>query len=123
MTAPKSSSGRSAWAKTPHWKLKAVVFRGQKVHEPARDDLADEVAAIANTRAGVLVLGVDDKTQVISGIPPERLDTVDRFVYEICTDSIKPSVAFHVFRMELPDNAGTLRPVIKVGIPRCLFVH
>ncbi|GAB4254522.1 MAG: ATP-binding protein [Thermoleophilia bacterium] len=103
--------------------LKAVVFRGQKVREPARDDLADELAAIANTRDGVLVLGVDDETREILGIPPDRLDAVERFVYEICTDSIKPPVLFHTFRMELPDSVGTPRPVIKVDIPRSLFVH
>ncbi|MGH7823098.1 MAG: ATP-binding protein, partial [Candidatus Binatia bacterium] len=103
--------------------LKAVSFRGQKVLEPARDELADEIAAIANTRDGVLVLGVDDKTRDILGIPVERLDAVERFIYEICTDSIKPPVVFRTFRMELPDSTGTLRPVIKVEIPRSLFVH
>jgi predicted HTH transcriptional regulator len=103
--------------------LKAVVFRGQKVHEPAREDLADEIAAIANTRDGVLVLGVDDKTRDILGIPADRLDAVERFIFEVCNDSIKPPVVFHTFRMELPDSAGTLRPVIKVEIPCSLFVH
>jgi len=103
--------------------LKTVVFRGQRVHEPARDDLADEIAAIANTRDGVLVLGVDDKTRDILGIPADRLDAVERFIFEVCNDSIEPPVVFHTFRMELPDRAGTLRPVIKVEIPRSLFVH
>ena len=103
--------------------LKAVDFRGQRVAEPARGDLADEIAAVANTTDGVLVLGVDDKTRDIMGIPVDRLDDVERFVYEICTDSIKPPVMFRTFRMELSDSAGTLRPVIKVEIPRSLFVH
>jgi len=44
-------------------------------------------------------------------------------VYEICNDSIKPLVVFRTFRMELPDSAGTLQPVIKVEIPRSLFIH
>ncbi len=103
--------------------LKAVVFRGQKIYAPARDDLADEIAAIANTRDGVLVLGVDDKTRDVLGIPPERLDAVERFIYEVCTDSIKPPVVFHTLRVELPDSVGIPRPVIKVEIPRSLFVH
>jgi predicted HTH transcriptional regulator len=103
--------------------LKTVVFRGEKVLEPARDDLADEIAAIANTTDGVLVLGVDDKTRDILGIPADRLDAVERFIFEVCNDSIRPPVVFHTFRMELPDSAGTLRPVIKVEIPRSLFVH
>lgn len=103
--------------------LKAVRFRGNRVAEPKRDDLANEIAAIANTHDGVLVLGVNDKTRDIEGIPLDRLEVVERYVYEICNDSIKPPVLFRSFRMHLPDNIGTLQPVLKVEIPRSLFVH
>lgn len=103
--------------------LKAVRFRGDKIDGPARHDLSDEIAAIANTMDGVLLLGVDDKTREIVGIPIERLDAVERYVFEICEESIKPPVVFRVFRMELPDSTGLLQPVIKVDIPRSLFVH
>lgn len=102
---------------------KAVQFRGDRIADPKRDDLADEIAAIANTADGVLVLGVDDKTREILGIPLEQLDSVERFVYEICNDSIRPPAVFRTFRMELPDSTGTLRPILKVEIPRSLFVH
>jgi predicted HTH transcriptional regulator len=102
---------------------KAVLFRGNRITDPKRDDLADEIAAMANTANGVLVLGVDDKAREILGIPLEQLDSVERFVYEICNDSIRPPAVFHTFRMELPDSTGTLRPILKVEIPRSLFVH
>ncbi len=103
--------------------LKAVRFKGQRVAEPKRNDLADEIGAIANTHDGVLVLGVDDKTRDIEGIPLERLEAVERYVYEICNESIKPPVLFRSFRMQLPDNTGALLPVLKVDVPRSLFVH
>ncbi|MBI1747102.1 MAG: putative DNA binding domain-containing protein [Acidobacteria bacterium] len=103
--------------------LKAVRFRGERVFDPARKDLADELAGIANTHDGVLVLGVDDKTRDIVGIPADRLDAVERYVYEICNESIKPPVVFRSFRMELPDSAGASQPVLKVEVPRSLFVH
>ena len=103
--------------------LKTVRFQGDKIVGPSRDDLSDEIAAIANTSDGVLVLGVDDKTKEIVGIPMDRLDTVERFVFEICQESIKPPVIFRTFRMELPDSTGTLQPILKVEIPRSLFVH
>jgi len=103
--------------------LKAVRFRGKKVDGPSRDDLSDEIAAIANTFDGVLLLGVDDKTREIVGIPVDRLDAVERFIFEICEQSIKPPVAFRIFRIELPDSTGTLQPILKVEIPRSLFVH
>lgn len=103
--------------------LKAVRFRGGKIVGPPRDDLSDEIAAMANTFEGVLLLGVDDKTKEVVGLPVDRLDTVERYVFEICEQSIKPPVVFHAFRMELPDSAGILRPILKVDIPRSLFVH
>ena len=103
--------------------LKTVQFRGDRVSEPKRDDLADELAAIANTHDGVLVLGVDDKTRDIDGIPLERIEAAERYVYEICNESIKPPVLFRSFRMELSDSAGVLRAILKVDIPRSLFVH
>jgi len=103
--------------------LKAVRFRGNKIDGPSRDDLSDEIAAIANTFDGVLLLGVDDKTKQIVGIPIDRLDVVERYVFEICEDSINPPVLFRVFRIELPDSTGALQPILKVEIPRSLFVH
>ena len=103
--------------------LKTVRFRGSRVSEPKRGELADDLAAIANTRDGVLVLGVDDKTREIDGIPIANLEATERYVYEICNESIKPPVLFQSFRMEIPDSAGVLRPVLKVDIPRSLFVH
>ena len=103
--------------------LKAVRFKGHRVAEPKRDDLADEIGAIANTHDGVLVLGVDDKTRDIEGILLDRLEAVERYVYEICNESIKPPVLFRSFRMQLPDKTGVLQPVLKVDIPRSLFVH
>ncbi len=102
--------------------LKAVSFRGERVKGPSRDDLSDEIAAIANTTDGVLILGVDDKTREILGVTLERLESLERFL-EVCSDSITPPVVYHTFRMELPDRTGTLRPILKVEIPRSLFVH
>ena len=103
--------------------LKAVHFRGDKISGPGRGDLADELAAIANTYDGVVLLGVDDKTRDILGIPVEHLDVVERYVFEICNESIKPPVVFRSFRVELPDGAGVLQPLLKVEVPRSLFVH
>jgi len=103
--------------------LKAVRFRGDKIAGPSRDELSDEIAAIANTFDGVLLLGVDDKTREIVGIPVDRLDAVERYVFEVCEQSIKPPVVFRAFRIKLPDSTGTLQPILKVEIPRSLFVH
>lgn len=121
--SPEELLGKIRLGEDTSLELKTVRFRGNRVSEPKRDELADELAAIANTRDGVLVLGVDDKTREIDGIPAPNLDATERYVYEICNESIKPPVAFQSYRMELPDSTGVLLPVLKVDIPRSLFVH
>jgi ATP-dependent DNA helicase RecG len=103
--------------------LKAVRFRGGEVAGPARNDLADELAAMANTRPAVLVLGVDDKNRTIEGIPIERLDAVEDLVREVCLDSITPVLPVTTLRMELPASTGEVRAVLKIDVPRSPFVH
>jgi hypothetical protein len=62
--------------------LKAVRFRGKKIAGPERDDLADELAAMANTSDGVCVLGVDDKTRtLLARIPVEGVEGAGRHQY------------------------------------------
>lgn len=103
--------------------LKTVTFRGGKLVGPRRDDLADELAALANSSDGVCVLGVDDQTRTVQGIPLEKLDLVEQTVRQVCNDSINPPLLVRILRMELPDAAGELQPVLKVDVPRSLFVH
>ncbi len=103
--------------------LKTVRFRGNQVSDPRHDELADELAAFANSHGGVLVLGVDDKTRDVIGISIDDLDTIERFVYEICNESVQPPILFHSFRMRLPDSTGVSQAVLKIEIPRSLFVH
>jgi len=103
--------------------IKTVHFRGDKIAGPARDELADELAAFANSNDGLILLGVDDKTKEVIGIPLERLDQVEAYVREVCNDSIVPPLSAKILRTALPDAGGIRRPVIKIEIPRSLFVH
>lgn len=121
--SPEELIGKIRLGEDTSLELKAVFFRGHRVKEPSRRDLADEIAAIANTVGGVLVLGVDDKTKALVGISLKHLETVERYVYEVCNDSIDPPVEFRTLRMELPDESGALKVVLKVDVPRSLFVH
>jgi predicted HTH transcriptional regulator len=102
--------------------LKSVRFRGDRI-ALSRDDIADEIAAFANTVDGVIVFGVDDGTRNIEGIPREKLDAVVDFITEVSNDSIRPAVALRIFRVMLPSAQGVAVPIIKVDIPRSLFVH
>jgi predicted HTH transcriptional regulator len=102
---------------------KTMVFAGGKVKGPRRDDVADELAAFANARGGVLVLGVDDATREIVGMPLDRLDQAERFVRELVHDLIKPPLFPIIEKLELARPDGQPRAVIKVEVSRSLFVH
>jgi len=103
--------------------LKNVVFRGNKIDGPKREDLADELAAFANSFDGVLLLGVDDRTGEVFGIPLDKLDIVERYIQDICNDSIEPPLRVRILRMKLPDSQGIHKAIVKIDIPRSLFVH
>ncbi len=103
--------------------FKAVEFKGEKVCNPSHDKLSDEIAAMANSADCVLVLGVDENTREILGVPIEHLEAVDHYVSEICNDSITPPAIFKLIRMSLPDRTRTLRNILKVDISKSLFVH
>ncbi|MFV2064180.1 MAG: RNA-binding domain-containing protein [Chloroflexota bacterium] len=103
--------------------LKRVLLAGARVTAPTRDALANELAAFANGRGGTIVLGVDDKTRTVLGLPVDVLDVVEAWVREACNDSIKPPLDADIRKLELPDSTGTLVPVIRVDVSRSLFVH
>lgn len=103
--------------------LKAVRFAGGRLRGPSQDDLANELAAFANSAGGELVLGVEDKTRVVTGMELEQLDTVEAIVRQACEQSIQPPLAPIIERLTLPDAQGVARPVVRIEVKRSLFVH
>ena len=105
------------------FEFKRVDAAAGSVSTPRRGDLADELAAFANGRGGCLLLGVDDKTRSIRGIPLNALDTVEGWVREVCNDSVKPALDADILKLELEDANGQLVPVLRIDVQRSLFVH
>lgn len=104
--------------------LKEVRFSGSRIAGPSRERLADELAAFANSRGGALVLGVGDRTREIIGIDESRLDAVVDFVRQVCTDNLDPPLEnVIVDRLRLPAATGEHVAVVKVEVPRSLFIH
>ena len=87
--------------------LREVPFAGGMVRGPDRRDLADELAAFANTRGGVCVLGVRERSREIVGIPEDRVGRVVALVREVCADSVE---------LNRPSNPWSTR----FGFPRAL---
>ena len=104
--------------------FKEVHLAGGEIRGPHPNSLADGLAAFANSRGGVFVLGVSDKTREIVGIPLEHLDAVVQRVRNVCMDSIEPALEQVVVdRLWLPSRSGEEVAVVKVDVPRSLFVH
>jgi ATP-dependent DNA helicase RecG len=103
--------------------LKALVFAGKKVTDPHRHSMADELAAMANTHTGVVLLGVDDKTKSILGIPHDKLDLVETWLRGICNDLIEPPLDCVIRKLPLMTEDGSEKVVIRIDVPRSLFVH
>jgi predicted HTH transcriptional regulator len=99
-----------------------VSDQGKRI-EPHADGLSDELAALGNARGGLLILGVDDRTHAITGIPPEHLDQVEAWLTAICTDRIKPALDVITHHVEVPDSAGQPRAIIVAEVPQSLWVH
>ena len=115
---------RITLGESTYLEFKEVRFSGERVAGPSRDRLADELAAFANSRGGVLVLGVSDGTREIVGIDESRLDAVVDFVREVCTDSLDPPLEnVLVDRLRLPAATGERVAVVKVEVSRSLFIH
>ena len=103
--------------------FKSVLVSGGSVKSPKRSDFADELGALANSRGGTVILGVDDETHRIRGIPLDSLDAVEQWVREICNDSVKPALDADILKIELENADGRLVPVLRIDIVRSLFVH
>lgn len=103
--------------------LKEVKLAGQKLRGPSQDNLADELAAFANSSGGVLVLGVEDASRAVTGIPLDLLDAVESRVRNACEQSVTPPLAPVIQRITLPDSHGIEQAVIRIDVGRSIFVH
>lgn len=97
-----------------HWEFKEIVFAGDVPKSPRRDDLADELAAFANTNGGVVLCGVTDSGDV-QGMSRKQMDALEQLFTEVCTDIIKPPIRPIILRKELEENKSFLLVEVDQG--------
>ena len=105
------------------YEFKSLTVKGNKVDQPGRDSVADELAAFANAGGGIVVFGVADKTRAVEGIAREDLDTVDLWLANIASHAIDPPLPIETRLLEIPDSQGDLKPVVWVRVSKSVFVH
>ena len=97
--------------------FKQVEFRGEKPISPRRDDLADELGALANADGGTMLCGIaDDGT--IQRMSREQIVSLDRLLAEISTGTIEPPLHTDIHHRELAGKAFVL-----VAVPRGEALH
>ena len=103
--------------------VKSIRIPGKHVVEPDAKDIADEIAAVANSSGATFFFGVNDKTHEVEGIPLEKLDIAETWVRNLCNDAVKPAVVATIRKVAVCDSEGAERYVIRVDVPKSLFVH
>jgi len=103
--------------------MKTIEFKGDQVAGPHRNSMADELAAMANTATGVILLGVDDKSKSIIGIPMDKLDVVETWLSGICNDLIEPPLDCVIRKTPVKAGDNSEKVIIRVDVSRSLFVH
>lgn len=94
------------------WEFKQVEFNGNRPTSPRREELADEMAAFANSNGGILLCGVTDEGQ-LQGMSKEQVAVVSRLLVEVSTDVVKPALRINVYHRELDGDGFVL-----VEVPR-----
>ncbi len=107
--------------------LKNLNIKENRVTGLHRNSMADELAAMANTYTGVVLLGVDDRSKAISGIPVDKLDMVETWVRGICNDLIEPPLDCIIRKIIITGADGDEEDdevvIMRIDVPRSLFVH
>lgn len=84
---------------------------------PHRSSLADEIAAFANAKGGVILIGVDDDSEIV-GLDRTELNNIEKAVVEICQDSIDPMVLIYTEKIRIDE-----KNILRIEIQKSLFVH
>ena len=102
--------------------FKEVRLGDRGVLSPDTEALAGELVAFANAAGGGVFLGVAD-SGAVAGIPPSRVDAVERWIVNVATHNCEPPIRPVLRKVLLPDAAGNDRQVLLAEVPRGLYVH
>ena len=97
-----------------HWEFKEIEFAGNVPRGPRRDDLADELAAFANTDGGVVLCGITDSGDV-QGMSRKQMDVLEQLLVEVCTDMVKPPIRPVILRRETEEGSSFLLVEVPQG--------
>ena len=89
------------------WEFKQIEFSGDRPTSPRRNDLADEMAAFANSNGGILLCGVTDDGQ-IQGMSAAQMAALGTLLVAVSRDAVEPALRIDVHHRELDGRAFML---------------
>jgi len=103
--------------------FKNIEFTNNAVTGPHRNSMAGEMSAMANSHGGVIILGVNDKSHEITGLPLKKMDITETWVRNIVNDLIKPPLDCRIKKLSVFSADQCEKNIIRIDIPRSIFVH
>ena len=106
--------------------LKEIVFRGNRIsfareEGRAASRLAEVFVSMANTKGGVVVMGVRDSDRMPVGIEPEKRDLLEQFVVNVALNNCKPIIVPALDWEYLPGEDDVPKLCLIVEIPMSKF--
>ena len=102
--------------------FKQVIVADGRVKSPDGGSMSDEMAAMANSASGgIVVVGVGDSGEVM-GFSREQIPVVETWLRSVCNDSIVPPVDCTIRIVPIRRRKAD-RALIRVNKPSSLFVH
>lgn len=101
--------------------LKALIKGGEtntvelKLAAPRAVDLAERLCGMANARGGIVIIGVEDSTRKVVGVPDERIGETMDVILRAARQVIKPELALDPPEPEVYVLAG--KKLLVVTIP------
>jgi hypothetical protein len=104
--------------------LKKLVKGGEtntvelKLAAPRAVDLAERLCGMANARGGIVIIGVEDSTHKVVGVPDERMGETMDVILRAARQVIKPELVLDPPEPEVYVLAGDDSPQLKLGASR-----
>ena len=103
--------------------LKDIEYKNNIIMGPHRNSMADEMSAMANSYGGIIILGLNDKSHKITGLPADKLDLTETWIRDIANNLITPPLDYMARKLSFFSDDKSEKNIIRIDIPKSIFVH
>lgn len=103
-------------------KLKELIEVGEtstvqfKEKLPEKSDISEEMVAMSNSKGGLIIIGVNDKSGAITGLSRDELQRIGNTVSTLASDAIKPMIIISTEVVNVEEADGR-KHVLIISVP------